>query len=227
MIYGSLDRLYVFDERYTWEDGTVTRILAFDWDAETGGIDFVATGQIAGRMLNQFSADEHAGFLRVAATISNHYSGNWSGRSENVLFVLRDDGGVLEFAGSLRNLALDESIYSVRFLGQRAFITTFRDIDPLFAVDLSEPSNPRAVGPRINLGVCLFHTGRLDQAAEAFQEALKLDSGRAEAWVNLAEVWRRQGRRKAALEAYDRALTLMPGDANLRRRVAGFRRGEL
>jgi len=145
-IYGSLDSLYVFDQQNTWEDGAVTEILKFDWDAESGSVEFAAKGRVAGRMLNQFSADEHQGYLRIATTISNSYCGNWSGRSENVLFVLRDDGGVLEFVGSMQNLALEETIRSVRFIGERAFVTTFRDVDPLFALDLSDPVRPRSLG---------------------------------------------------------------------------------
>lgn len=145
-IYGSLDNLYVFDQEYTQEDGAVTQFLEFNWDAETGAVELAARGQVPGRLLNQFSADEYDGYLRIATTIRNSGSGNWSGRSENVLFVLRDDGGVFEFVGSMQNLALGERIRSVRFLGDRAFITTFREIDPLFAVDLSDPAHPQSRG---------------------------------------------------------------------------------
>ena len=72
-------------------------------------------------MLNQFSADEYDGHLRIATTIHNSGSGNWTGREENTLFVLRDDGGVLEGVGSLQNLALEETIRSVRFMGPARF----------------------------------------------------------------------------------------------------------
>ncbi|HYW80319.1 MAG TPA: beta-propeller domain-containing protein, partial [Thermoguttaceae bacterium] len=145
-IYGSLDSLYVFDDQHTWEDGQVTEILKFDWDADTGRVRLAAEGQVPGRMINQFSADQFEGNLRIATTIDNAYSGNWSGRSENVLFVLHDDGGVMEYVGSLKNLALDEQIRSVRFMGDRAFVTTFRNIDPLFALDLSDPTHPQPRG---------------------------------------------------------------------------------
>lgn len=145
-IYGSLDNLYVFDKGATAEDSPVTRIMKFRWDRNDGGVQFVAQGQVAGSMINQFSADEQGDDLRIATTISHAWTGNWSGRSENALFVLREDGGVLEFVGSLQNLALDENIRSVRFLGDRAFVTTFRQVDPLFALDLRDSAAPRAVG---------------------------------------------------------------------------------
>jgi uncharacterized secreted protein with C-terminal beta-propeller domain len=145
-VFGSLENLYVFDQGYNDEDGATTEILQFGWDATTGGVELRASGSVAGTMLNQFSADEHNGYLRIATTITNYGSGNWSGRSENALFVLKSDAGVLEFVGSLQNLGVSESIRSVRFLGERAFITTFRDVDPLFALDLSDPAAPRTAG---------------------------------------------------------------------------------
>ena len=145
-IYGSLDNLYIFDDQHSTEDGRITQILKFRWSGETGDVSFVAKGHVPGRLLNQFSADEFHDHLRIATTIENVSAGNFSRRSENVLFVLRDDAGVMEFVGGLKNLALDETIRSVRFFGERAFVTTFRDIDPLFAVDLSEPASPLSVG---------------------------------------------------------------------------------
>ena len=145
-VYASLDNFYVFDSDYSREDGALTRIMKFDWDATKGTVDFVATTAVPGSILNQFSADEHGQDLRIATTISNSWSGNWSDRAENVLFVLQDDAGVFEYAGSLQNLALGETMRSVRYMGDRAFVTTFRTVDPLFALDLSESQNPRSVG---------------------------------------------------------------------------------
>ena len=145
-IYASLENFYVFDRDYSSEDGAITRIVKFDWEPDTGGVEFAATTTVAGTILNQFSADENGPYLRIATTVSNNYSGNWSGRDENMLFVLQEDDGVFEFVGSLQNLALNETMRSVRFLGDRVFVTTFRDIDPLFAIDLTDPANPKSVG---------------------------------------------------------------------------------
>jgi Beta propeller domain len=145
-IYASLDNFYVFDGDYSREDGALTRIVKFDWEPSDGGVEFAATTTVAGRILNQFSADENDPYLRIATTVSNQSSGNWSGRDENMLFVLEEDGGVMEFVGSLQNLALNETMRSVRFLGNTAFVTTFRNIDPLFAIDLTDPARPESVG---------------------------------------------------------------------------------
>jgi hypothetical protein len=145
-IYASLDNFYVFDQDYSREDGALTRIVKFDWEPADGGVEFAATTTVAGRILNQFSADENGPYLRIATTVANQSSGNWSGRDENMLFVLQENDGVMEFVGSLQNLALNETMRSVRFLGDRAFVTTFRDIDPLFAIDLTDPTRPESVG---------------------------------------------------------------------------------
>ena len=136
----------MFDTDVSREDGAVTRIMKFDWNPTTGGIEFAATTTVPGTIINQFSADESGSYLRIATTVSNYQSGNWSGRSENMLFVLQEDDGVLESVGGLQNLALNESMQSVRFLGNRAFVTTFRNVDPLFAIDLSDPTHPESIG---------------------------------------------------------------------------------
>lgn len=145
-IYASLDNFYVFDADRSEEDGNVTRIMKFDWNSATGSVDFVATTTVVGTILNQFSVDESGSYLRIATTVSNNQPGNSSWGNENMLFVLQEDGGVFEFVGSLQNLALNESLQSVRFMGDRAFATTFRTIDPLFAIDLSDPAHPESVG---------------------------------------------------------------------------------
>ena len=121
-IYASLENFYVFDADHDPEDGAVTRIAKFDWDPDTGGIDFAATTTVPGTIINQFSADESGDFLRIATTATNAYSGNHSGRQENLLFVLTEGDGVLEPVGSIQNWALGETIRSVRFLGDRAFV---------------------------------------------------------------------------------------------------------
>lgn len=148
IVYASLDNFYVFENEYdtTGEDGNITRIHKFDWESSTGDVTFVSATYVPGRMINQFSADEYEGHLRIATTVSNRSSGNWTNRDENTLFVLREDEGTLELVGSMHNLALNETLRSVRFMGERAFAVTFRDIDPLFGFDLSDHHAPVSVG---------------------------------------------------------------------------------
>ena len=150
-IYATAESLYVFESHREAVEGELwTRISKFDWDGASGAVDFAATGDVPGTLLDQFSADESDGLLRVTTEISNSGTGNFSGRNETGLFVLRDDHGVLEFVGSLQNLALGQEVKSVRYFGESAMVTTFpargEPVDPLYAIDLSDASNPRVLG---------------------------------------------------------------------------------
>ncbi|MEM5812526.1 MAG: beta-propeller domain-containing protein [Candidatus Aenigmatarchaeota archaeon] len=113
---------------------------------ENGQIEYRTKGEVQGRLLNQFSLDESNGFLRVATTTS----GSWDWRTgqqvspqKNHVYVL--DAG-MSVVGKLEDLAPGESIYSARFIGDRAYLVTFKKIDPLFVIDLSEPTNPSLLG---------------------------------------------------------------------------------
>jgi inhibitor of cysteine peptidase len=113
---------------------------------DNGNIDYVGKGEVSGRLLNQFSMDEYEGFLRVATTVDatwNWRSSEQSSPSQNNVYVL--DSG-MRLVGSLEDLAPGESIYSARFMGDRAFLVTFKRVDPLFVIGLSDPSNPTLLG---------------------------------------------------------------------------------
>ena len=90
--------------------------------------EIAARGTVPGRMLNQFSMDEHGGALRVATTVSGRLS------TFNNVFML---DASLRATGALTGIAPDESIYSARFVGDRLYLVTFRQIDPFFVIDLS------------------------------------------------------------------------------------------
>jgi uncharacterized secreted protein with C-terminal beta-propeller domain len=101
---------------------------------------YTASGKVPGTMLNQFSMDEHDGFLRIATT-------DWSDeRVSNSVHVLEQQGTTLDVVGSVTGIEPDESIYAARFDGDRGYIVTFRQIDPLFTFDLSDPRDPKLVG---------------------------------------------------------------------------------
>jgi inhibitor of cysteine peptidase len=100
----------------------------------------MAEGAVSGHVLNQFSMDEYSGTFRIATTTNNWWS---DGVSKNHLFILNMS---LNVVGELEDLAPGESIYSTRFVGDRGYIVTFRKIDPLFVIDLSEPTNPTVLG---------------------------------------------------------------------------------
>ena len=147
-VYASAQALYVAVPRErslsveSWRgrqafnhDTTVHRFL---FDGERASAAYGGSGVVNGRVLNQFSMDEHEGHLRVATT---------SGRVSNpdvqsTVTVLRPQGDTLAEVGMVDGLAPGEDIRSVRFSGDRGFVVTFRETDPLFVIDLSDPEDP-------------------------------------------------------------------------------------
>jgi uncharacterized secreted protein with C-terminal beta-propeller domain len=99
-------------------------------------IGYSGGGMVQGSLLNQFSMDEFDGNLRVATT-------EWSGESLNSVYILDRN---MNLIGSIENLAPGERIFSARFMGDMGYIVTFRQIDPLFVLDLSDPENPQVTG---------------------------------------------------------------------------------
>ncbi|OGS42348.1 MAG: hypothetical protein A3K67_05905 [Euryarchaeota archaeon RBG_16_62_10] len=116
------------------EDSTTTSIYRISVDGL--GMAATAKGEVKGWLLNQFSIDEKEPYLRIATTTS------WSDPKNNV-YVLGPD---LETVGVLDGLAPTERIYSARFVGDTLYLVTFRQIDPLFVIDLSIPYQPRVAG---------------------------------------------------------------------------------
>lgn len=109
-----------------------------------------ATGSVPGNLLNQFALDEHQGNLRVATTVGERFSwayglpgGGVRTESANDVYVLNED---LKQIGSVKNLGMDERIYAVRFIGDMGYVVTFREIDPFYILDLSNPNNPEMKG---------------------------------------------------------------------------------
>jgi uncharacterized secreted protein with C-terminal beta-propeller domain len=147
---------------------TVVHRIAID----NGNIEYKANGEVPGYVLNQFSMDEQDGYFRIATTTRNEWwgpgplgmgiaatrtqvlttqnqvqaaesSASQEPQSSNNVYVLDSD---LKIVGSLENLAPGESIYSARFIGNRCYLVTFKSIDPLFVIDLSDPANPKVLG---------------------------------------------------------------------------------
>ena len=102
-------------------------------------INYEGSGEVPGRVLNQFSIDEYNDNLRITTTTGN----TWQGTSLNHLYILNKD---LKVIGSVEDLAKGEQIFSTRFLGNRAYVVTFKQVDPLFVIDLSNPKAPEVLG---------------------------------------------------------------------------------
>lgn len=108
---------------------------------DDGTISFKATGSFPGYLLNQFSLDESDGNIRVATTNERYTNDAWI--QDNNVYVLSSS---LDTLGSLEHLAPGERIYSARFIGDLLYLVTFKQTDPLFVIDLSNPKQPGILG---------------------------------------------------------------------------------
>ena len=150
-VYASSENLYAATSIYEYpavmKNGAYpdyteyeTQILKFA--LKNGKAEFLTDGKVPGSVLNQFSMDEYNGAFRIATTTGDAWRTDGH-TSKNNLYVLDKN---LSITGKLTDLAPGEKIYSVRFMGKKAYIVTFRTVDPLFVIDLSKPENPTVLG---------------------------------------------------------------------------------
>ena len=144
LVYASMDRLYVghSDANQWWTSsrtGSTTGIHAFDISG--GSTTYVASGSVDGVVPDRWAMSEDTGFLRVAATTSR----NWSPEETHVV-VLEEQAGALTQIGEVGGIGEREDIQAVRWFGDLAIVVTFRQVDPLYTVDLSDPAAPRVLG---------------------------------------------------------------------------------
>ncbi len=127
--YMNENSLYITE--YSYGNEVKTNIIKFNIDKNK--IVYSASGSVNGNILNQFSLDEYNNHLRIATT----------GNGANNLYILDKN---LNIVGSINDLAKGERIYAIRFMGDKGYMVTFRQIDPLFTFDLSNPTNPKVLG---------------------------------------------------------------------------------
>lgn len=158
--YVSKDNIYVADTRYAdygkeGETSDSTRIYRFS--CKDGKMKKEAEGSVKGILRDDMAMNEYKGYLRMVTTvesqtieeITDDITGDVIGRdvsdyvTTNSLYVLDQD---LEITGKIENLAEDELVYSARFMGDAGYFVTFRQTDPLFSVDLSNPEHPKILG---------------------------------------------------------------------------------
>lgn len=153
LVYASPTALYVATPR--WIDpatqpapgavrGMTTQIHRFDTSSPTQTV-YAGSGSVPGFLLNQFSMSEHEGTLRVASTNLPPWWGSEI-ESESHVTTLQLRDGVLARVGQVGGMGRGERIYAVRFLGDRGFVVTFRQTDPLYTLDLSDPARPEVRG---------------------------------------------------------------------------------
>jgi uncharacterized secreted protein with C-terminal beta-propeller domain len=144
-VYASRDNLYIAEPRYDlywWyeESGNTEETYVHRFALDETNIEYDGMGTVPGTTLNQFSMDEDGDYFRIATT-----EGGWWSMEvpTNGVYVLDGD---LDLIGSVEGLAPGEEIYSVRFIGDRVYMVTYVQLDPLFVIDLSDPYNPEVLG---------------------------------------------------------------------------------
>ena len=129
--YVSNQNIYYYETQWEDSDRYTTAVRKFAY--QDGKLEGKAQGSFAGYLNDTFSIDEYQGKLRVVTTDGD----------TNAVYVMDEN---LEITGAIEDLAKDERVYSARFIGDTGYFVTFRETDPLFSVDLSDPENPRIIG---------------------------------------------------------------------------------
>lgn len=138
-LYMSADHLYLTSTNYQDQHQNTSEVYKFALDKTQ--VNFLQIAQLKGTILNQFSMDEHNGYFRTVTTEGNLWDER--NKAKNHLFILDEN---MKQVGSVENLAVNERIYSARFLGDKAYMVTFRETDPLFVMDVADPNNPKVLG---------------------------------------------------------------------------------
>ncbi len=145
-IYASTDNLYLAEPRYSyhgWWLDSVSDEQTYIYKFALSGslVKYQGSGTVDGTVLNQFSMDESGGYFRIATTKGDMWSEN--NKAQNNVYVLDND---MNTVGALTGLAKGERIYSTRFAGNRLYMVTFKNTDPLFVINLADPKSPRIIG---------------------------------------------------------------------------------
>jgi inhibitor of cysteine peptidase len=137
-IYVSTQYLYLGIQK--WSNTTIQKIRLYN-----GAITPLAEGTVPGYVLNQFSMDENDGYFRVATTTGRLWWGfrRMNNNQSSAVYILDKS---MKTVGKLEGLAPREDIYSARFVGDRCYLVTFKKVDPLFVIDLSDPTSPQVLG---------------------------------------------------------------------------------
>lgn len=142
-LYSSEKNMYIatnkteYDENYQIRSSK-TKLIKFELN--NGKFDYKAKGEVNGKINNQFSMDENNNNFRIATTTGEIWSNQ---NTSNNLYVLNDK---LEEIGKIEGFADGEKIYSVRYVGNKAYVVTFKQTDPFWVIDLSDATNPQILG---------------------------------------------------------------------------------
>lgn len=148
-LYATDTATYVTTTEWNRDDATQTTSIHKFSTAPSGATTYRGSGTVPGNLLNQYAISEFDGVLRVATTVSG--SRGWVNSrmiNEGVVTTLREEGGTLKQLGQVDGLGREdnESIHTVRFIGQVGYVVTFRQTDPLYVLDLRNPAAPKITG---------------------------------------------------------------------------------
>ncbi|HND51416.1 MAG TPA: beta-propeller domain-containing protein, partial [Pirellulaceae bacterium] len=183
-IYASHDHLVLAENEYSYDGmSQKTSLLMMDWDTETGRVWVSSSGKVDGYVNGRFSIDEFDGTLRVVATESG-----WTGerfQTDHTLHVFKQIGTSLDEIGSVTGFGENETVRSVRFFGDRAFVVTAVTTDPLFAIDLSDPTQPKVAGELVLPGF----SGYLQMLDGTHLLGIGQEPGESGMWVQKASLF--------------------------------------
>lgn len=168
-VYASAERLYVATNRWVdWEglpesdfreanERYATDLHAFDI-TDPDSARYVGSGSVRGHVMSQWSMSSHEGVLRVATTDGSPW---WGERGElpvtqSYVTTFAERDGELVQLGQVGGLGKGERIYAVRFMADIGYVVTFRETDPLYTLDLSDPQDPRVLGELKILGYSAY-----------------------------------------------------------------------
>lgn len=151
-IYVSTKNLYIALTNYSayqpMDNTTAKRLpggqqetIVYKFSLNEGRVTYLNKGQVPGTILNQFSMDEYNSNFRIATTTEKMW--NSEGNSGNNVYILDEN---MSMVGRLEDIAPGERIFSTRFMGDRAYMVTFKNVDPLFVLNLKNPSEPSILG---------------------------------------------------------------------------------
>jgi hypothetical protein len=152
-VYASPEALYLAQPHWWWSTLTPRPSTTYLHKFALGAtrVAWVGSGRVDGTLVDQFAMDEHQGYLRVATTIDTPVrpaagASWWTTLRTNRVTVFSEQEGALVVTGQSADIGQNERIMSARFLGDKGYVVTFRQTDPLFTFDLSDPTQPRLVG---------------------------------------------------------------------------------
>jgi uncharacterized secreted protein with C-terminal beta-propeller domain len=153
MVYSSLENLYVATAKHQYDDMQIYDIwippvrnvstVFHRFALKDGNVEYKTTGEVEGSLLNQFSMDESGEAFRATTTVGEFWGGGHE--PNNQLYILdRDNLGTV--LGKVPDIGKGEKVKSVRFMGRRAYVVTFKNTDPFYVIDVGNPRAPKILG---------------------------------------------------------------------------------